>query len=212
MGEPDFFSAVHYLTLEKDTLSEDKNLLKDFSNFQVLMKVLEQSETKDKKDNIISLLSLLFPFCSVSMTPNSIVLINRESNSVSMIDNDSFDSFQEILKDVFCVKSLFGKDQIKYNPVNKRAEEIANKIYKGRQKVAQINAAKNKGSVLGKYLSVLTVGLYIPEPEHFTMFKVMDLIQRYGLKREADIDMQIRLAGGSPDSQPEEWTKDLYNE
>lgn len=129
-----------------------------------------------------------------------------------MIDNDSFDSFQEILKDVFCVKSLFGKDQIKYNPVNKKAEEIANKIYKGRQKVAQINAAKNKGSVLGKYLSVLTVGLYIPEPEHFTMFKVMDLIQRYGLKREADIDMQIRLAGGSPDSQPEEWTKDLYNE
>lgn len=49
MGEQNFFMAVHYLCLNKEALLEDESLLQSLTNFQVLMKVIEQSEDAEKK-------------------------------------------------------------------------------------------------------------------------------------------------------------------
>ena len=43
MGEQQFFQTAQYLGLEKESLVEGENLLESLSNFQVLMKVLEQT-------------------------------------------------------------------------------------------------------------------------------------------------------------------------
>ena len=43
MGESRFFMAVQYLCLDKESLIYDETLLSALTNFQVLMKVLEQS-------------------------------------------------------------------------------------------------------------------------------------------------------------------------
>ena len=61
MGEQQFFMAVQYICLEKESLVQDETLLASLTNFQVLMKVLEQSQDKEKKIALITLLKLLFP-------------------------------------------------------------------------------------------------------------------------------------------------------
>mgnify|MGYP003405265064 FL=1 len=42
------------------------------------------------------------------------------------------------------------------------------------------------------------------------MFQFYDLIERYGLYMNWDIDIRVRLAGGKPDSHPDDWMKDLH--
>lgn len=211
MGEQQFFQAVQYLCLQKEQLIQDKTLLQTLSNFQVLMKVLEQSEDKTKKTAVTTLLKLLFPDYMAIITRNSIILNKPEVDPV-LIDSDNFDAFQETLKQVLCVNSLFQGNNIVYNPANARAQEIANKLMKGRQKVAQIKAQGGGESVLTRYISILTVAKVcsIDECKNLNMFQLFDLMERYSAFVEWDIDLRVKLAGGKPEKQVESWMKDLH--
>ena len=42
------------------------------------------------------------------------------------------------------------------------------------------------------------------------MYQLYDLIERYSLYTNWDIDLRIRLAGGKPDSQAEDWMKNIH--
>ena len=90
MGEDNFFTAIHYLCLDKSQLVEDESLLQDLTNFQVLMKVIEQSESKEKKTVIITMLSILFPQYNPMITPRSIILRHRDTGDSTLIDSDNF--------------------------------------------------------------------------------------------------------------------------
>jgi len=57
------------------------------------MKVLQDPASSDKKESVHTLLSLLFPLCSVSFTPNSILLYNKELKQANMIDDNTFGEF-----------------------------------------------------------------------------------------------------------------------
>ena len=43
-----------------------------------------------------------------------------------------------------------------------------------------------------------------------TMFQLYDLVERYGLYVNWDIDIRSRLAGGKPDKQPDNWMKNIH--
>ena len=80
----------------------------------------------------------------------------------------------------------------------------------------QIVAAQkggNKGSVLTQYLSILTVGLgsmSLKDLTSLTMFQLYDLVERYMLYVNWDLDVRTRLAGGKPDSKPDNWMKVIH--
>ena len=57
------------------------------------MKVLEQSQDKDKKSAIIMLLTLLFPDYMPMITRNSIILNKPENKETRLIDNENFEIF-----------------------------------------------------------------------------------------------------------------------
>jgi hypothetical protein len=40
MGEQDFFTAAQYLCIQKESLTQDENILSVMTNFQVLMEAL----------------------------------------------------------------------------------------------------------------------------------------------------------------------------
>lgn len=210
MGEKNFFLAVQYLCLEKENLVQDETLLSSLSNFQVLMKVLQQSQDNDKKASIITLLKLLFPNYSAVIIKNSIIL-NSESQTV-LIDDNNFELFQEVLKQVLCMNSIFQGDNIIYNPVNDRAKEIADKIMRGRRKVAEQKNGGNNESVLIRYISILSIAQIatIEECGNYNLFQLFDQIDRYTKKTEWDIDLKVRLAGGKPEKQVESWMKDIH--
>lgn len=211
MGEKQYFMAVQYLCLEKEQLVQDETLLLSMTNFQVLMKILEQTKDKDKKSAIITLLKLLFPDFSAAITKNSIIL-TMDDGPMILIDEQNFDTFQEVLREILCVNSLFQGENVIYNPGNDRAKEIANKLMKGRRKVAEQKAGNGNQSVLVRYISILTVAQIITLEDciNCNMFQLFDLMDRYTKKTEWDTDRQVKLAGGKTEKQVESWMKDIH--
>lgn len=213
MGETKFFMAVQYLCLDKESLIQDETLLSSLTNFQVLMKVLEQSQDKDKKNAVIMLLTLLFPDYIPVITRNSIILTKQGENQPLLIDDDNFDIFQSVLKEILCVNSLFQGNNVIYNPANDRAKEIAEKLMRGRRKVAEIKSKGNNESVLTRYISILTIGsntMSLEDCLNLNMFQIFDLMERYNAFIEWDVDLRVRLAGGKPDKPVESWMRDIH--
>ena len=212
MGETKFFMAVQYLCLDKESLIQDETLLSSLTNFQVLMKVLEQSQDKDKKNAVIMLLTLLFPDYIPVITRNSIILTKQGENQPLLIDDNNFDIFQSVLKEILCVNSLFQGNNVIYNPANDRAKEIAEKLMRGRRKVAEIKSKGNNESVLTRYISILTIGsntMSLEDCLNLNMFQIFDLMERYNAFIEWDVDLRVRLAGGKPDKPVESWMRDI---
>ena len=127
-----------------------------------------------------------------------------------MIDEENFEYLQEALKLIFCAKTG-PMNQQAFNPANAKAKEIADKLMRGRQRVAQQKGELNV-SVFSQYLSILTIGLHIPITELLktTMFQLYDLMERYTLYINWDIDIRSRLAGGKPENQPDNWMKNIH--
>lgn len=209
MGEADFFVGIQCLNINKDLLHQDKTLLQNTNNFQIFMTIMSEKETKDKKFATQQLLQLLFPNCNVMFTPRSIVL--QGEGVTQMIDESNFEIFQGILKQVFCVSNK-NNQQAGFNPANEQAQKIAEKLMRGRQRVAELNGTAN-ASIFSQYLSILTVGLSsmsLKELMELTMFQLYDLVERYQLYISWDIDIRSRLAGAKPDDRPENWMKNIH--
>lgn len=214
MGEVDFFSAAQYICLQKEYLIQDESLLATMNNFQVLMKVIEQQKTSEKKTALLTLLSLLFPGYSPFITPNSILLRNLESGETKIIDANNFETLQGIVREVLCISSIFQGENIVYNPGNAAAKKIADKIMAGRRKVAEINSRKQGGSILSRYISILTIGvnsMSLEDNLSLTLYQLFDLVERYSAWLDWDIDVRQRLAGATPKTETENWMRDLYS-
>ena len=209
IGESVFFTAVQCLSLNKTSFIEDESLLNTTSNFQIFMTVMSSDEAVEKKQNVLQLLTLMFPQYKTILTPRSILFNGNDSQS--MIDESNFDIFQDVIRKVFCTSSS-PMDQTTFNPADKKAEEIAAKLMKARQRVAEQNGAAGS-SVFTQYLSILTVGLNsmsMSDLLNLTMYQLYDLIERYMLYTNWDMDIRSRLAGGKPDSKPDNWMKNIH--
>lgn len=209
IGESDFFVAVQCLNINSELLRQDKILLQNANNFQIFMTIMSERETKDKKFATQQLLQLLFPDRKIMFTPRSLLL--QGENSSTLIDETNFEILQDICKQIFCVSNQKNQ-QASFNPANKKAEEIAQKLMRGRQRVAEINGSAN-ASIFSQYLSILTVGLSsmsLNDLMDLTMFQLYDLVERYQLYISWDIDIRSRLAGASPDDKPDNWMKNIH--
>lgn len=208
IGEKDFFSGAQTLCLHKSMFIEDKILLMTTTNFQIFMMIMSEKEARDKKEAVKQVLTLLLPDYQILFTPNSLVF--KKDEITILIDEENFEIFQEALRDIFCMNDG-PMDQQTFNPINDRAKQIADKIMKGRQKVAELKGNSNV-SVFTQYISMLTIGLHISmlELKKLTMFQLYDLVERFMLYINWDIDLRSRLAGAKPDEHPENWMKNIH--
>lgn len=212
MGEKDFFMAMQYLCIDKESFSQDEIDLSNITNFQVLMKVLEQSQDKYKKAALQTLLLLLFPEYISVILPSSIILSAKDKNIIT-IDDNNFDLIQFYIKQVLCANNMFQGENVVYNPANDMAKKIAAKLMAGRKKVAQLKNNGGNESVFTRYISILSIGtnsMKVQDCCNLTLFQLFDLMERYTAFVEWDTDLKIRLAGGKPDKTVETWMKDLH--
>ena len=209
IGEQDFFMGAQTLQLSKKMFSQGNSLLESTTNFQIFMTIMTEKETRDKKEAVISVFQILFPGFKITLTPRSI-LLNKENTSV-MIDENNFEILQEYIKLILSFNSG-PMDQTTFNPADKKAQEIAEKLMRGRQRVAE-QKGEAQSSVLSQYLSILTVGLNsmsLKDIMSLTIYQLYDLIERYKLYTNWDLDIRTRLAGGKPDSKPDNWMKNIH--
>ena len=219
MGESDFFLGMQYLCVQKELVIEDRNVLNEVKNFQVFMELLSGETNKDAKLAVLNLLRILFPDRSAAITQNSIILplVDKDKQGETvLIDISNFDDFQDLVREILCVNSVFQAENIIYKPANEAAAKIAAKLMKGRQRVAQIKEAngENTDSLLGKYLSILAIavpGYTLADCANLNLFQLFDLVERYSAYTEWDLDLRVRIAGGKPDKQVESWTRELHS-
>lgn len=216
IGETDYFIGIQCLCINQNMVQElaDANVdLPQVSNFTFFMTMLQSPEMKDKKQCVIDVLSLIFANKRIAFTPNSLLFTDIKTNESSIVDENNFDVFQNVLKQIFCINRA--SDQSVLNPVNDKAKEIAKKIMRGRERVA---AQKSKGgseeeSAFVKYISILTIGtntMNIQNIINLTLYQLYDLIERYYLHLNWDMDAKTRLAGGDPKTQPDDWMKNIH--
>ena len=215
LGEKDFFIALQFLCLHKNNYIQDEFILSQVTNFDIFMEILndkqvaQEMNTTNLKNSIISLITLLFGDYQVLLTPQSLILKSEEVTI--MFDRNNFDLLQEKLRTVFCLNTNILGEQGAFNPKGAKAREIAEKLMRGRQRVAAQKGDTNE-SVFVRYLSVLAIGvpMALKDLVDCTVYQIYDLIERYGLLLDWDIDLKVRLAGGTPNSQAESFMKNIH--
>lgn len=210
IGEADFFIGVQALCLYKSMFVEDKTLSDDITNFQIFMTIMMDKESKKQKNAVNMVLKLCFPDYKVLITPNSLIF-NKEGQSGIIVDEKNFEPLQDILRKIFCMKDG-PMDQQAFNPGNAKAQEIAKKLMRGRDRIAAERGGSNS-SVFSQYISILTVGLSSMSMQDLiklTMFQLYDLIDRYNLYVKWDLDIRARLAGAKPKEESDNWMKNIH--
>ena len=209
LGEKDFFTAVQTFCVNKNMFLQDKALLEDTNNFQIFMTIMSEKETADKKEAVQQMIPLFFPQYKMSLTPRSL-LLNGEGRFIT-IDENNFEFLQSAVSEICCLRSS-SSDQKTFNPADAKAAEIAKKLMRGRQIVAE-QKGENNASIFSQYLSTLTVGLNsmsLLDVMNLTIFQLYDLVERYMLYINWDMDIRSRLAGAKPDSKPDNWMKNIH--
>ncbi len=208
IGEKDFFIGAQTLCLNKTLYIQDENLLSQTTNFQIFMTMMHNKESVVTKECVLKVLQLIIPNTQVFFTPRAL-LLNLGDHSVN-IDESNFETLQVILSAIFCLKE---SGQEAFNPANEEAKKIAEKLMRGRQRVAAQKAKEGGDSIFTQYLSILTIGLEsmgLQDLMNLTIFQLYDLVERYMLYSNWDLDVRQRLAGGKPDSEPENWMKPIH--
>jgi hypothetical protein len=209
IGENDFFSGVQCLCINKTMFNKDESLLENTNNFQIFMTIMSEKEAAEKKFAVQQVLTLLLPNKKVTFTPRSLIVLG--DNGSIMIDESNFEALQAAVSSICCLKTG-PMDQQTFNPANAQAKAIADKLMRGRQRVAAQKGETNT-SIFSQYVSILTVGLHsmsLQEAMDLTMFQLYDLVERYMLYLNWDMDIRSRLAGGKPESQPDNWMKNIH--
>ena len=207
IGEEDFFMGIQVLCIKKETYIQDESLLANTNNFQIFMTIMNEKQVADKKVAVLQVLTLLLPDFQVIFTPRSMLIKKGEMDVI--IDEGNFEKLQELLIQQFC---LSGSGQEVFNPQSKKAKEIAQKLMKARQRVAELKSQANSGSMFSQYISILTVAqvVNISDAMNLTMYQLYDLVERYMLYVNWDLDVRTRLAGGKPEGQVENWMKQIH--
>lgn len=213
IGKNTFFTGVQCLAINKKmVVSKDEKDLFDINNFQIFMTVMKEDSVKGEKECIKQVMNLIFPNYKISFTPNSIIFIQEGQNEIITVDESNFEFLQEVVKEVFCLNSQSLGQNLDFNPADEQARKIAEKLQRGRQRVAA-QKGESDSDIFVQYASILTVGLHSMSLEdclNLTMFQLLDLIERYSLYTDWDIDIRARLAGANSDDTPDNWMKNIH--
>lgn len=208
IGEENFFVGCHLLNFSKDLLKEeDKVSLSDLHDFDILMSILHEQQAEISRLNVLMLLTLMFPDHKVQINPQKGIILTKE-NEESIINKENYEEFRNFIREMYRLDKLKGDD---YKPANKRAEEIMEKMRKGREKVAAAKGETGAGSIFSRYISILAVGLNmeIQSLLENTVYQIYNLFDRFNAYQNFDINLRARMAGAEGLDDAPNWMGDL---
>ena len=212
--EKTFWIAYETLKFDKDTLSvSEAESLANYSNFQLIFALLTEKrsiESQKTKNNVLSLFSILFPTNKIILSDGKIILINEKTNENGEINNNNFDIFLKILKDMFCLN----QENKQYDPSGALAKKIADQIKRGQKKKAQLGPKQDKVSFFSRYISIIAAAKNksINEIMDYTIYQLMDEFNRFMLYKANEQWLQLKIAGATGLKDPEDWLKDIHSQ
>lgn len=214
LGEDTFFTGYQMLLISKNILSqEDKVNLETLTNFDILIAILkERNAVMQKNRNCIQMvLMLLFPEYEIILKKD-VIILKKENEEEHFLNSNNFEEFQNILRQMFSFGDTSGVPQ-DFNPDGPMAARIAEKLKKRHQTLAEKNSNDNF-DIIGRYISVLSVGLSIDIKTFmdYTIYQLFDQIKRYELKIGYDLYIQGQLVGVKDAKEPEDWMKSIHSD
>lgn len=210
-----FWLGWELLKFNKENLTDqDKHDLSNWSNFNIIMSMIQEKnfESLQAKNNILSLLTLLFPNDIINLKGKAILLQDHETKEQHEINNNNFQSFKEIVNQMFCLN--INSDNKQYNPSGEMAKRLAEKFKKARAKKMQLasNSPDQKISIFSRYISILTIGQKknMNDFSDYTVYQLMDEFTRFNLKNQYDAWLKYKIAGAQDLETPEDWLKDIH--
>lgn len=193
----------------KETLQVKDEHITEFQVFLSLLIMDTDSFglTVERKKKFLDFLSLCFKGYTLSIAKESFIF-KKDETSFLVIDNSNFDDFKKILSRMFDIPEIFGAQEEAYKPKDARAARIAKMLEKDNKKRAEMNGPKSKKGVIENYIEVLATGMKIPPPvltEKLTLYNLFNWHKRFFMKTSWDLDIDCRLAGGSPKESPDNW-------
>lgn len=217
IGENVFFSTCDILNFSKDkiTKNEDKSRLKDLTDFEILMTIINNKESdtaKQKKAQIESLFMLLFPEFTINFLPMSIMLSKGQDRH--LIDRSNFDILRKIINQMFCLSNFLNGVNSKYNPGGSQAKALVQKFKQRERKLSQIKKSTKKQEVeiLSRYISILSVGESkdMNTLLQYTVYQLFDEFNRFKLREDFNMYIQCKLAGAQNLQEVKHWMSDLH--
>ena len=209
IGEEAFQIGSRFLLFNKDNLQmQDKTGLENQSNFHIFMSVMNSAEGAKHKTDAMMVLTLMFPNAEVKIDKDKILL--QLENFESSVNENNFDEFQDIVRQIFCLNSMGGDGE--FNPADALARKIAEKLKKRQQKLAEMKG-EQKVNLFGRYVSILTVGLQkdMNELMQYTVYQIMDEFERFRMKQDFDIYIQAKMAGAKDLEEVKNWMEDIHS-
>ena len=198
IGEEAFFTGCELINFSKNILpEEDKMNLEDKSDFDILIAILrEQNAVMQKNRNCVEMvLALLFPEYTINISKNAIELKKPDEKESHFINDNNFEDFKIIFNTMFSFKKELSN---RYNPKGELAKQIADKLNKRHQRLAEEKPNQQKKiDILSRYVSILAVGSQkdMNSLLNYTIYQLYDEFERYQLKIEYDIYIQAKMAG-----------------
>lgn len=215
IGEAGFFLGAQVLTaspekyLRSEMTEEDKKALLEKSNFEFIMTMME--EKPELRINAMMVLALLFPRHSPTFTDRFLMLNGREEGcDTAIITMENFPIVQEVIDSTIGFAGRNKEEE--FNPADDRAQLIADKIRRGRQKVAEEKGAVKETSVLPRYISALGVAMNSANINHIyslTLYQLFDQLERFNLFTSYNINLKAQLAGAK-DVEQVDWLKNIH--
>lgn len=206
IGEENFHKGCHFVVFDKNNLSqEDKDNLGNLSNFDIFMSVMSSREKTAHKTNALSVLSLLFPNYEIKFEKDKMLL--QKENFSSIINEQNYEDFRDILNQIFCLEA---GEKENYNPADALAAKIAEKIKKGKEKVAKSKSESVKMNIYSRYISILGTGNNLIDYLNYTIYQLRDQFERFQLKENNDIYIKAKLAGAQNMEEVDNWMEDIH--
>ena len=209
IGEESFFSGCQFLNFNKDMIDAKDNLdLTQMSDFEVFMSIMQSSEGSIIKNNVLMVLTLIFPTYRILLEDELILL---EDSKMVRINNTNYDEFKDILVSMFNLNENEDGANGNYNPIDNRASKIAEKLRKAKAKKAKKNGDE-RIAILSRYVSILAVGEHkdINALMRYTVFQLNDEFKRFQMKQSFDIYMQAKMAGATGLDEVDHWMDKIH--
>ena len=178
------------------------------------MSIMNNKTDAAIKSSIISaelVLSLIFPEYTLMKMPTMLVLTKEVDGKKEQcwINNDNFEQFRNIIEQMFCLKTLGG--ELDYNPANKLAQQIANKLRDRHKKLEKKRPDGQKNiNILSRYISILIQANHHTYSElmQYTVYQLFDEFRRFEKKYSYDTWFKAKLAGAENLEDVDSWLSD----
>ena len=202
LGEQNYFIALSIFRMNKKQLQIESP---EVTNWMIFQESLGQKMEgiKDVRALLGNFLQLFFTV-KINIGPRSLIIQNKDQ--LINIEPDQFDDFQQIIGEIGGASLLSGSKE-EFNPANKLAAEIAEKMKKARAKLAAMKPqAKSKG-FLARYIRAIAIATAnsLEQVNDMTMLQLNALMQTYLAWEAYDLDVKSRLAGAKNENKLEHW-------